>query len=287
MFTLTKNPTFTRTARRPDVLSAVRRAQERLADAAAGLEFEPEEHLYTLHGRPMASVSSIVESFAPFDAMAKAVSCSKNPGHEHFGKDPEEIVAIWEQAGREAAAEGTLVHEFGEACCLYLQDREDEIDGKFRDRITPEGLVALSPKEEAAARWWADNDWSRYAVVAKETRIVNPELGYAGTFDLLLYDTYNLVFAINDYKTNKDLYRWFKEMLAPPLSMIKDNDIGKYTVQQTLYTIALDNIGLPVSSNTLIWLREDGYRLAELPLQYDKVIYYAVKVLKLQNQTNK
>lgn len=279
MFYLEKNPIFTQTANRPEVIAAVQDANQRLADSAMGLEFEPEEHVYTFHGRKMASVSSIVEQFGTFDAMAKAISCSKNPKHEHFGKEPEEIVAIWEQAGREAAADGTLVHEFAEACCLYLQNREEEIEEKFRDRITPDGLAAISPKEMAAAAWWTNNDWARYAVVAKETRIVNPELGYAGTFDLLLYDTYNMTFPVRDYKTNKDLYRWFGEMLVPPLSMIKDNDIGKYTVQQTLYSIELRNLGLPVSSNELVWLREDGFQTVSLPTNYEKVIVYAVRNL--------
>ena len=279
MYHLKKNSAFTRTAQLPGIQDIIRDANARLADSSRGLEFDAAEHRYFLAGNEMRSVSSIVEHFAPFDSVTVATRCSTNPKHEHFGKTPEEIVAIWEENGRQAADAGTKVHAFAEACCLFLQDREDEIEEQFRDRITADGLAATEGKEEAAARWWAETDWNRYAVVAKETRVVNPVLGYAGTFDLLLYDIPFSVFAQKDYKTNKDLERWFGEMLLPPLSMLRSNDIGKYTVQQTAYTIQLRNIGLPVGSNQLVWLRDDGYRAVDLELKYDRVVAWAISQL--------
>lgn len=250
--------------------------QETLADATAGLTFEPQEHRYFLGNKEMRSVSSVVEHFVPFDMEATARRTAVNPRHPLFGKSPEEIMAIWQQAGKEAADSGTLVHAFGEACYLYMLDREEEIEEEFRARITPDGLAALSPKEESVARWWNDMDWQRYAPIAKETRLVNPALGYAGTLDLLLWDLYNYTLALKDYKTNKDLDRWFGDMCIAPLTMIKSNDIGKYTIQQTLYTIALRMYGLTVSTNSLIWLKEDSYEERQLQMIYDKVIYYAV-----------
>lgn len=250
---------------------------ELISDSTAGLVFEPDEHRYFLGSREMRSVSSIVEHFAPFDKYGVAERCSANPRHEMYGKSVEEIIALWEESGRTAAAEGTKVHAFGEACYLYLIDREEEMEEKFRQRITPEGLEALTPKEAALAAWWDNHDWKRFVPIAKETRIVNPALGYAGTFDLLLYDKYNFTLYDKDYKTNKDLDKWYGEMCIPPLSMIKANDIGKYTIQQTLYTIALRNLSLCIGANNLIWLREDGYEERQLELGYDKVIEFAVR----------
>lgn len=252
-------------------------ALETLADASDGLTFEPDEHRYFLGGREMRSVSSIVEHYAPFDKVAVASRCSLNQRHEHFGKSVEEIIAIWEEDGRIAAEEGTRLHAFGEACFLYMTGHESEIEDDNKDRVTEQGLLAVSPKEESIARWWAENDWRRYTPIAKETRIVNVALGYAGTFDLLLYDLYNFCFVDKDYKSNKDLDRWFGEMCLPPLSMLKRNDIGKYTIQQTAYTIQLRNLGLPINGNTLIWLRENGYEERHLSLDYDRVIEYAIR----------
>ena len=282
MYYLEQKPAYFRTASLQEVKDAVALAQEALADSSRGLTFDEKEHRYYLHGQEMPSVSSIVEHFAPFDSLAMATKCSINPKHEYFGRDPQEIVAIWAANGRAAAQAGTDVHAFGEACALYIQGRTDEIDEQFRRRITPDGLRAETPKEEAVAQWWNDQDWWRYTVVAKETRVVNPLLGYAGTFDLLLYDILEKTFHVRDYKTNKDLERWFGNMLLPPLSMLRGNDIGKYTVQQTAYTIQLRNVGLDVRSNELVWLREDGYRVVSLPMGYEKVITYAISTLKNQ-----
>ena len=251
-------------------------ALESISDSSEGLSFDAAEHRYFLGERELMSVSSVVEHFAPFDTQKVAARCAVNPKHPLYGKSIEEITEFWKQNGREAADAGTKVHAFGEACYLYMLDREDEIEEEYKTRITPDGLMAVDPKEESVARWWDDMDWSRYAPIAKETRIANPALGYAGTLDLLLFDLYNGTFALKDYKSNKDLDRWFREMCIPPLSMIKNNDIGKYTIQQTLYTIALRNCFLPVASNSLIWLKEEGYEERQLQMIYDRVIWYAV-----------
>lgn len=277
MFVLHKNPAIHASAEA--AAEPIRDARQRLADASRGLTFEPEEHRYFLGGRELRSVSSIVEHFAPFDTVATARRCAVNPRHPLYGKTPEEIIELWTLKRDNAAEAGTRVHSFGEACCAFLLDREDEMEPRFREMITEEGLVATEPKDVAVARWWAENDWTRYAFVAKETRIVNPTLHYAGTFDLLLYDLMLQGFAQKDYKTNEDLYKWYGDMLVPPLNRIKSNDIGKYTVQQTLYTIELRNIGIPIISNDLIWLRENEYETVPLDMRYDKIVSYAVSQL--------
>lgn len=274
MYHLRKDPRQEATARTAE--GKIGRANERLADSSAGLVFEPEPHRYLLGGKEIRNVSSIVERFAPFDSRAKAEAVSKNPRHPLYGKTPEEIIAVWEDKRDRAAEAGTRIHAFGEACCLWMTGKEDQIDPEFRDRITSEGLAAIDPKETACAMWWASLDWGRLAVVAKETRIVNTELRYAGTFDLLLYDIVDTVYRQKDYKTNEDLYKWHGEWMKPPLNILKSDDIGKYTVQQTLYAIQLGNIGLKVASSDLIWLREESFVEVPIDLGYSKIISYAV-----------
>ena len=277
MYHLRRNPLFAVTA---EVVREKKEwARQRLADSSRGLSFEPEQHRYFLAGRELLSVSSVVERFAPFDGEAMAKRCSLNPKHPLYGKSVGEILAIWTQKRDSAAAAGTLVHSFAEACCRFMEGRDDLVEEAFRDRLTADGLAAVTPKEEAVARWWAEADWGRYAVVATETRIVNPVLQYAGTFDLLLYDAASDSFSLRDYKTNEDLMKWYGEMMRPPLNMLRSSDIGKYTVQQTLYSIQLRNIGLRVDDNVLVWLKEDGYEKVPLETRYDKVISYAVKQL--------
>lgn len=256
-------------------------AIQRLEDSTVGLTFDPGPHKYSFYGRPMASVSDIVKHYAPFDTRTKAIRASKNPKHEYFGYDVEEIIRLWDLKRDNAAAAGTRIHAFAEACFLYMLNRENEIEEAYRDRITSEGLAAEDPKEVSAARWWAEYDWSSYAVVAKETRIVNPQRGYAGTFDILLYGLRDDGYHMRDYKSNEDLYKWYGDMLRPPLNVLKANDIGKYTLQQTAYTIELRNIGLKMLTNELIWLRENGYENKPLEMRYDKIVDYAIAQLKL------
>lgn len=279
MYYLKKNP-FTKVTQEA-ARDVIETTKMRLEDSTQGLVFNEEEHRYFLHGRELRSVSSIVEEFAPFDTRAKAEKASTNPRHEYYGKSVDEIIALWEENRDRAAAAGTQVHAFGEACFLWMLGREDEIEEQFRDRITAEGLAAVTPKEESCAKWWNDLEWQRLAVVAKETRVANPVLGYAGTFDLLLYDLFDAVFRMKDYKSNEDLTKWYGDMCLPPLNMLRANDVGKYTIQQNSYAIELDNIGIQLGSIDLIWLREDAYEEIPIDMRYRKVISYAIKT-KLQ-----
>lgn len=255
----------------------IEKARQLLRDASEGLVFEPVEHRYALGEREMESVSEIIKEYAPFDSEKVAEGCSRNPKHEHFGKSVQEILDIWTEKKNTAAQAGTQVHEFGEACCLYWEGNLNEIPEHYRCRILPEGFLAETPKEKAMVKWWNDLDPDRYCVVAMETRIVNPVLGYAGTFDLLLYDMVSMRFVLADYKTNEDLHKWYGGYMRTPLNMLKSSDIGKYTMQQNMYGIQLDNIGVKTEDMFLIWLKADGdYEQVTLENKYRKVITYAL-----------
>lgn len=264
----------------PRTREAVEEARRRLDENSQGLTFDAPTHTYYLDGRELRNVSSIVHHFAPFDSDKVALGCSRNPKSKYFGMTPEEIKATWAHD----ADLGTQVHAFAEACCLWCQGRGDAIEPEYRDRISPEGLKACTPKEAAAAMWWDGIDLSRYAVVAKETRIVNRSLGYAGTFDLLLFDSLTERFCIRDYKTNGDLLGKGSGHLKAPLTNITNNDIGRYTVQQSLYMIELENLGLPIADMSLVWLREGSCQEVELSLAYANQIYLAVQKMQLTKQ---
>lgn len=289
MYHLKRNDTAIRTVQLE--AKAIGQALQVLRDSSEGLVFEEGSHTYSLAGQVLPSVSEVVKYFAPFDTEKKAAAAAKNPKHPLYGNTAEQIIKIWE-AKRDAAADaGTAVHAFAEACCSYMLGRDDEIESQFRCRLTGEGLLAITPKEEAVAKWWSLTDWSRYAIVAKETRVVNAVDRYAGTFDLLLYDRLNSSpgqpwYSLRDYKTNEDLHRWFGDYLQPPLNMIKSNDIGKYTLQQNLYAIQCENIGIHIGDMQLIWLKEDSdFEEVALDTRYQKVI--RTQALRQYNNRNK
>lgn len=268
-----------------EALQAWQYANERLADASLGLRFEPVTHRYYIGNVQIPSVSSIVEHFDPFDAEAAAKRCSKNSQHEMFGKSVEEIIAIWNERGRTASSAGTEVHEFGEACFLCKSGRPDDVPAALQNRLMMDGsLEAVTAKEEAMAKWWNDLDIGRYVLIAKESRVYNPDLRYAGTFDLLLYDLQMHHYALKDYKTNANLLRWYGDRLRAPLSPIKADDVGKYTVQQNLYRIELENIGIHIGTMDLIWLREDAtYQEVRLQECQNLVAFAARQYKQLKN----
>lgn len=247
-----------------------------LADSAEGLCFNPENHTYFIGDIRIPCVSDIVEWFAPFDSEAMAERCSKNPAHKLFGKTIEEILSIWKEKGTQAAEMGTQVHEFGEVCFHYVRGETEQIPSEYRDRLTDTGLIAVTPKEEAIARWWEALNMERFIPIAKETKIINPVLHYAGTFDLLLYDLAKQCFVLKDYKTNEELFRSYGNKLRAPLSIIDASSHGKYTLQQNLYRIQLLNIGINVEAMELIWLKEDGtFEEVNIP-DYETLVRYAI-----------
>lgn len=259
-------------------LAARDRAAALLRDSAHGLRFEAEEHRYFLGGRELRSVSSIVESYAPFDAMAAAKHVSRNRRSPMYGKTPGEIVSIWRAKGDEACAAGSAVHAFAEACFTVATGHPEDIAAELQGRfMAGRGLRADNAKEAAAARWWADLDTSRYMPVARETMLANPAYNYAGTLDLLLFDMQEKHYVLKDYKTNADIYRWYGKWLRPPLTPIKDNDVGKYTLQQNLYKIQLDNIGVDVGAMDLIWLKDDGSYEEVHIKDYSRLVRYAME----------
>lgn len=264
----------------PHARAAVEAARMKLEQNASGLSFDAPTHTYSLDGKELRNVSSIVNHFAPFDADKVALGCSKNPRGKYYRMDPEDIKAIWDSN----AAAGTQVHAFAEACCEWSRGRGDLIEPEYRTRITAEGLAAVSPKEAAAAMWWESLDLARYAVVAKETRVVNRSLGYAGTLDLLLYDTLTEKFCLRDYKTNEELLGKGYGHLKAPLSNIPNSEVGRYTVQQTLYMIQLENLGIEVGDMSLVWLKENDCQEIALSLIYANQIGRAVKDMNLTKQ---
>ena len=277
MFLLERNPDITGTIKKCQNITE--RTRGRLYDSTAGIVFDEKSHTYTIGGTVIPSVSSIVHRYSPFDKEKVASDCSRNPKSEYYGMSVSDIIALWEKK----SDEGSAVHEFGEACYLYMTGNEDLIEGPFASRLSANGIVAESPKEIAIAKWWASQDWKRLCPIAKETMVYNPLLNYAGTFDLLLYDCIVDTFILRDYKTNKDLLRWFGKWLSGQFyKIIKDSDEGKYTIQQNLYSLQLRNIGINISERTLIWLREDG-TFNEVPIpDMEKLVNFELS--KSQNK---
>jgi hypothetical protein len=145
----------------------------------------------------------------------------------------------------------------------------DKILPEFKDRLTEDGgFKALYPKEEAVVKFYEEIPQCIVPILA-ETRVYVEygKAGYAGTFDILFYYDAELIgkssanngLMVMDWKTNRDLYKNFKEQkLLEPFHELLDMPLSIYKLQLSLYENALYKIGMKVVGRRILWLKPDG-----------------------------
>lgn len=256
----------------------VTETRERILKEFEDLEFYEDGHLYLLHGKEITqSVSGVGHRFIrdPFNEQLQATRyAAKN------GKTAEYWIQQWKQNAFRATTLGTKTHEFGESLA-YLRAGHpelirDSIKAQYMERYNY--LAPIHPKEEAVVKFMnamPDN----LHLVLNETKVYsgkNPiqernikEL-ICGTFDMLYYDSDKNGFVILDYKTNANLYseynRKYRKTLLPPFQDTIEEDLGLYTIQLSLYSLMLEDVGINVIDRRIVWLTNDGdYEIISVP----------------------
>lgn len=251
--------------------------RSKILDVFDGLEFVDEGHKYFLGDIELQSVSNVVSAFeSEFDTEAKARAYA-----EKNGETPEYWIDQWKFKNLKATTTGTQVHGFSESLAwLHLNHPENIPEDQKYKFISDKGwLIPTRPKEESALKFWEEFPENLY-VVLPETRIYNigNTIKYAGTFDLLCYydhptDKSKSGLIVFDYKTNGDLYKDFSrthdKRLKTPFQELFDEPYGGYTIQLSLYSIALEKVGLKTIGRRIIWFKDDGsYEI--IPVKYVK-----------------
>jgi ATP-dependent exoDNAse (exonuclease V) beta subunit len=207
------------------------------------LSFEEKRHRYYVESEPIkTSVSGLISKFyehfnaeevAPYSA-AKA------------GVTTEEILAQWAAINQESRDRGHRVHNFGE---LYQFNRS---------------LKPSCPQEEAIVKFWQDVP-EHILPLAAELRMYHFKHLFAGTADIILFDTKTQTYIIADYKTNKDLFKNYKsKTMIGAFSHLLDMPLNHYVIQLSYYQLLLEQVGVKVSKRVIIWLGLDGnYQLFE------------------------
>lgn len=202
-----------------------------------GLSFEEDKHLYFLDDRPLKiSVSGLISNYyEKFDSYGNSLRVAKREG-----RTQEEVLQEWADKAKVGTDLGSRVHLFGE---FYPFDR------------------SLKPKdgyEEAIVKFW--NDLPDFIIPVKmELRMFHKKYKFAGTADILLYNTRTKTFIIGDYKTNIDLFKNFKgKKMFSPFSELFDCSFNKYQLQLSYYQLLFEQTGLKVSDRKLIWLLPNG-----------------------------
>ena len=155
---------------------------------------------------------------------------------------------------------------------------------KYRQYLKEKNFLADIHPKESAVRLFLNELPSCYHLVLNETKVYsgkNPDASQnlkeqiCGTFDMLYWydgdgNPANAGFVVFDYKTNANLVDEYNRqhgiMLLSPFDNLYQESLGEYTIQLSLYSLMLEDIGLNVIERYLIWLKDDGtYEKIALP----------------------
>ena len=171
--------------------------REKILSSFKDLVFDEGPHKYYLHGKEITCVSNVTHMFKPhFDTESMAQTTYErnynNEKSKYYKMTPEMIKEEWNKISREACSHGTERHEFAESIFYFMTNQFDKILPAFIDRLSVDKetnepiFIANDPKEEAAATFYEELPDSLFPILA-ETKVYNENLGYSGTFDLLMY----------------------------------------------------------------------------------------------------
>lgn len=171
--------------------------REKILSSFKDLVFDEGPHKYYLHGKEITCVSNVTHMFKPhFDTESMAQATYErnynNEKSKYYKMTPEMIKEEWNKISREACSHGTERHEFAESIFYFMTNQFDKILPAFIDRLSVDKetnepiFIANDPKEEAAATFYEELPDSLFPILA-ETKVYNENLGYSGTFDLLMY----------------------------------------------------------------------------------------------------
>lgn len=216
--------------------------REKIVEYFKGLNFNPSTHTYKHKKQKLTSVSSTISKFVePFDTQRIAGYVAKSRGISKA-----EVLAEWDEKRITACDKGNRVHDFGE---LYANSLIEEAEL---------GYGAIDGYERAVCAFW-DSIPEHIEPFLMELQMYSPEMGIAGTADILLYNTKTGKFIIADYKTNIDLFKNHRgKRLLHPFQDLLDQPLSKYILQLSYYQLLFEKTGFEVESRRVVWLKPDG-----------------------------
>ena len=264
----------------PGEPALVTEARKKVLQEFEDLEFFEEGHRYVLSGQSLPSVSNVAHRFIrePFNEQLQAKRYA-----EKNGRTPEYWIQQWRQNSFRATTLGTKTHAYGESLGYLRAGMPERICPSIMSQYMPQyGFLApIHPKEEAVLKFMNELPGSMYLVLneAKVYSGKNPcreknlKEQLAGTFDMLYYndgsDGQPEGFMVLDYKTNanlaNDYNRRFGRVLSSPLADMTEEDLSLYTIQLSLYALMLEDIGIPIISRRIIWLKDGEYEVIPVP----------------------
>lgn len=263
--------------------------REYILSSFKGLEFIEDGHVYNLYNSDgtivsnIPSASAIIERFTKKDdwneiAMRYAV---KN------NMEVSEVKRMWKEKNIKSTNNGSSTHLYGEFMQKFVTSGEPNFCDVLKPQYESGFYIPYSPKQEAISKYWEDaikiNEIYPLLPEVKMYMPINNKYGineiFCGTADITFAYKYNDKWCIllEDYKTNASLYNDFnrnnRNMMLPPFDNLVDEALSHYIIQQGLYSMMLENLGIEVISRKLVHLKDDGtYEKVKLPYIKDQLI---------------
>lgn len=282
----------------PDEVLEIR---QNITEHFKNLEFIEEGHKYFLHKengetKEMQSVSSVCHMFEPFVDWEEILERKSLT----LGVDKEELRREWHEKNITSTSNGTLTHLFAEGYMHFFMGHPEDIPEIIRKMQYEDGfLIPYGNKQKAVAKYYKDMFLTDglYPVMPEAQIYIDSEdnpygikYDISGTFDALFaFKDKNgkWKLSIRDWKTNGSLLNDYNEnnritLLSPFDSLdFIDEPKSVYTIQLSLYSLGLKQLGYEIVDRKLLWLKENGqYEKIDVP----DVTKRLVKVLKKENE---
>lgn len=214
-----------------------------------GITLEESTHTYYHRGKALMSAGQIVKSLTPkFDAKAAAARRA-----ERDNTTQEAVLAQWAQERERAADKGHALHQFIQA---------------FFHNFQPLPYPPIAYREARAWVEWFSKSGQNLRLLGHELIVGCPDLGFAGTLDSLFASSRTMLHHVLDWKSNKEFRvenKWGDRMLWP-FDDLPACHHSEYSIQLSLYRLALDTLGLPTGQAWVVHLGDKAspHRMIDL-----------------------
>lgn len=215
------------------------------------ITFTDHNHTYTDNktGKKLISASTLINKYvAPFDPHGFIIrKCAAKEG-----VSVETIRARWDKKREDACDKGTTFHEQAEHYFLT-------------------GNVPDGPDKKIVTKF--ANEVKFNGTVFPEILVYNTRFGIAGQSDIAVYRKSDHSVAIQDFKTNGEMYKKVYKKLLYPLNHLNDTKINKYSLQLSLYAYLLEmrNFRIREEEMCLYWIKENDFEIIPVPYMKQEV----------------
>lgn len=264
--------------------------REHILNAFSNLEFIEEGHIYNLHNADgtvierIPSASTIIHRFEPprdWDIIAENYAVK-------WGRNVKDVKRQWHENNIKATNGGSIHHCYGEVLQnLIRTGNESVITEHMKPQYEDGYLIPCAPKQEAVMKYWEDlfklEDVYPLFAECKMYMPLDNKYGineiFCGTADIFLAYKNKGKWSLlcHDYKTNTSLLSDYNTknniMMLKPFDNLIDQALSHYTLQLSLYSLMIENLGYDVIDRRIIWLKDDAtYEKIKVPYIKEQII---------------